>query len=355
MYRVAVIGCGGIARAHAKGYGEVPDCAIVAAADVSAEALTGFCDQYGIAQRFRDYTVMLREVRPDIVSICTWPALHAPQAVAATEAGVRGILCEKPAALTLAEADAMVAAAGQHRSVLIVGHQRRFEPRYALARELIHAGKIGTMEEIRLSCAGDLWSDGTHGVDLMRFIAGDAKVSWVFGQVDLTLPAVRNTSTVGYQHWHESQTRYGHPVEGGSLAQIEFASEVHGLLETGRAARSAGYQRAQITGSTGRIDVSGDPRPSAPQFLRYWSQGDTDWQEMSLPPVNAFAAEVRALIESIEHGTPHPLSGASARATLEVLVAIVESGFRHQRVTLPVEVSYHPLTRYLATKMSASG
>ena len=345
MYRVGFIGCGGIARAHAGGYAGVPECSIVAAADISPEALNGFAEQFGVSQRYTAYEQMLQEVRPDIVSVCTWPPQHPEPVIAAARAGAKGILCEKPMALTLPEADRMNEAARVAGSVLIVGHQRRFEPRYALARQFIADGAIGTLEEILAICNGDLFSDGSHAIDLMRFLVGDAPVSWVFGQIDRRQPSVGNTARVGYQRWQETGMRYGHPIEGGSLAQVQFTDGPRGILETGFAARPLGYQRFRVLGSDGRIEISGDPRPDAPQFLRLWPRAAADWQEVELPPTNAFAAEVRALIVSIESGVPHLLSGESGRANIEVAIAIMESAFRHERVTLPIDVSDHPLLR----------
>jgi predicted dehydrogenase len=224
MYRVGFIGCGGIARAHAKGYAEVPECQIVAAADISQEAVDGFGEQFGVSRRFTSYEEMLAAEKPDIVSVCTWPPQHPEPVVAAARAGAKGILCEKPMALTLPEADRMNEAARAAGSILIVGHQRRFDSRYALARKLVADGAVGTLEEILAICNGDLFSDGTHAIDLMRFLAGDAPVNWVFGQIDLRQPTVTNTAHVGYQRWRETATRYGHPIEGGSLAQVQFTA-----------------------------------------------------------------------------------------------------------------------------------
>jgi UDP-N-acetyl-2-amino-2-deoxyglucuronate dehydrogenase len=239
----------------------------------------------------------------------------------------------------------MNAAARASGSILIVGHQRRFDSRYALARKLVIDGALGTLEEILAICNGDLFSDGTHAIDLMRFLAGDAPVSWVFGQIDLRQPTVNNTAHVGYQRWRETATRYGHPIEGGSVAQVQFTDGPRGILETGFAARPLGYQRFRVLGSDGRLEISGDPRPEVPQFLRVWPRGAAGWQEVALPPANAFAEEVRALLASIEGGVPHLLNGESGRANVEIAVAIMESAFRHERLTLPTDVTDHPLIR----------
>jgi predicted dehydrogenase len=352
-YRVAVIGCGGIARAHANAYTNLPQCMLVAAADISRDALADFGRQYGVEHLYTSYEEMLTAERPDIVSVCTWPPLHAAPVIAAARAGVKGIICEKPMAPTLAEADRMNEAARAAGTVLIVGHQRRFSARYSQARQLIEAGTIGEVEEVLAICNGDLLTDGTHAVDLARFLVGDLPVAWVFGQVDLRQPTVRNTARVGYQQWQQTGLRYGHPIEGGALAQIQFVDGPRALLETGMAARPLGYQRFRILGNRGRIEISGDPGPDRPEFLRVWGHGEPDWRDVDLERKDAFKAQVQALLESITSGKPHLLSGTSARATLEVLIGIMESAFRHERVTLPISTADHPLLRHMQRDQAA--
>jgi predicted dehydrogenase len=114
-FRVAIIGCGargaartGAARAHAhwRAYAATGRCRLVALADIVPDNMTAFTEEYGDPAappaHFTDYREMLAQAHPDIVSICTWPALHAPMVVAAAQAGVRAIHCEKPMAPTWA-------------------------------------------------------------------------------------------------------------------------------------------------------------------------------------------------------------------------------------------------------------
>ena len=71
----------------------------------------------------------------DIVSICTWPPLHCEMVVAAAESGVKAILCEKPMALNLKEADQMLDSCEKSGTKLVVGHQHRFDPQVSQAIE----------------------------------------------------------------------------------------------------------------------------------------------------------------------------------------------------------------------------
>jgi len=351
-YRVAILGLGKIARAHMRGY-LAPENAervtVVAGADISAEAREQFRTEYGIERLYEDYRELLETERPEVVSICTWPPLHPEMVEAAAAAGAKGILCEKPMAVDLAGADGMVAAAERAGTVLVIGHQRRLLPRYSEARRLIEEGMIGELVQVSVMCHGDLLSDGTHSVDLMRFLAGDAPAVWVIGNIDLRPREVTNTGpqSFGFQDWERTRTRYGHHVETGAVGLVRFSTGVRSLVETGICARP-GYQRALVYGTEGWIEISGD-RPVADEPpLRARLRGQAEWYVPALPTVDAFAREIALLIEAIERGTRHPLNASSARAGHEIIMAIFESARRRARIDLPLTVTESPLEALVA-------
>jgi len=313
-YRVGFIGCGSISRAHANGYtaAEMP---IAAAADISQEQLNEFATQYDVEKLYTDYTQMLAKEELDIVSICTWPPLHQEMVVAAAEAGVKGILCEKPMTVNLAEADKMIAACDKSNTKLAIGHQRRFEAQYVKAKALIDTGAIGDLISVHGCCAGDLLSDGTHNVDLMRFYASDSPIQWVIGQIDA----------------RQKRTRYGHDIEDGAIGYFQFESGVRGLIEVGKVSLR-GYQRAYIDGTDGRIEVNMPDQPA----VRVRRKGDADWFVPELHGDNPFKLEILALVECIEQDKEHILSGRQARKALEVLIAVFESSRRRTLIELPL-------------------
>src|SRR5437763_11440172 len=103
-----------MAHAHVHGYQETGVCDLAAVADIVRENGEAFAAEYGgTAKVYTDYQAMLEEERPDNVSICTWPHLHAPMVLDAASADVRAIHCEKPMAPTWGEAKAMHRAAVQ--------------------------------------------------------------------------------------------------------------------------------------------------------------------------------------------------------------------------------------------------
>ncbi len=133
--RAAIFGLGAIARAHLRGYRSEVNAArveVIAGADPSAEARTRFAEETG-ATVHEDFRELLTRERPEVLSICTWPPLHPEMVEAACTAGVKGIVCEKPAAVDLAGCDRMIAAAEASGTVLVIGHQRRLQPKFTRA------------------------------------------------------------------------------------------------------------------------------------------------------------------------------------------------------------------------------
>ncbi len=129
---------------------------------------------------FTDYRKMLAELKPDIVSVATRHiGEHRDMILAAAEAGVKGIYCEKPLCRTPAEADEIVEACKKSGTLLSVAHRNRFHPTLPVVIDAVKSGLIGDLLEIR--CRGkedqrggclDLWVLGSHDLDLCLAIAG---------------------------------------------------------------------------------------------------------------------------------------------------------------------------------------
>ena len=346
-YRAAIIGCGRIAHGHAQGYRAQPDVDLIACADISPEALQRFGDEFGIAARYLALDEMLERERPDIVSVCTHEPLHAAVVLAAAKYAPRGILCEKPIALTLPDADAMIAACDAAGALLIIGHQRRFSPQYIAARRALAAGAIGDVLTITAHGhpGSSLLVDGTHTIDLVRSFLDDGPVAWVMGQVDDI----------------ERRVAWSHPAETAALGWIGFASGVHCLLTAGGvhlngrleglggAVTGPNYHHITVFGTAGRIFIAGDHVEAGTPMVTI--QRGTEREEVPLPwplagdaaHLPPFAEEIRVMLRCLETGATHPLAAPSARATLEVLLAIYESARRRAVVPLPLAISDNPL------------
>ena len=198
---MGIVGCGRMAGLHAEAYTLVPDTQLVAAADIDPDKLDLFCERWSIPQRYLSYEEMLAQADVDIVSVVTLDNLHGPATIAAAEAGARGILCEKPMAFNLEEADRMIAACDRAGAKLVIDHSMRFEKNFIEVKAMIERGEIGNLRTIRAnllstdqrdpnswhsqfvtSGGGELMHNGTHLFDVIRFYAGDPE--WVFATVE---------------------------------------------------------------------------------------------------------------------------------------------------------------------------
>ena len=116
-FRVAIIGCGGIAQTHLNAYKQIPEVEIVAGVDIDPERLKIMEETWGVPKNalFTDWKKMLKEIKPDAVDVCTPNGVHCAPVVDACLAGCHAIV-EKPMAMNPAECEKMIAAAKKAKS-----------------------------------------------------------------------------------------------------------------------------------------------------------------------------------------------------------------------------------------------
>ena len=240
--KVAVIGNGGISGVHLRGYSLNPDVEIYALCDINEERLNRRGDEYHVdpARRFTDVNEMLAAC-PEIeaVSVCTWNAAHAQCAIAALNAG-KHVLCEKPMAMTVEEAEAMQAAAEKNNRLLMIGFVLRFGNDCAIMKDFIDNGYFGDIYYAkatylrRKGCPGGWFGDkarsgggplidlGVHIIDLCRYLMGNPKPVSVYGA---TFNKLGNRSNIKSKAGYISQTRENEDifnVEDLATAMIRF-------------------------------------------------------------------------------------------------------------------------------------
>jgi predicted dehydrogenase len=180
--RAAVIGCGAVGLDHIDAFEQTGRVRLVAVCDQNGATLGRTLDALPGTRGYLDYSALLAEHALDLVAVCTWPRLHAPMVLAAARSRVKAILCEKPMALSVDDVDAMLAACRERSVKLAIGHQHRFNPRFALLAEQIGEGALGTLESVIVSTRGALINNGIHSLDLVRYLLGDPAPSWVEAQ-----------------------------------------------------------------------------------------------------------------------------------------------------------------------------
>ena len=172
--RVGVIGIGRMGIRHvqaARQLGMQP----VGLADISAEALDVACAAQGLERvlGFTDAVEMLRQTRPDAVVVATTAPTHAEFVHAAVEMGVRYVLCEKPMASSLEQADKMLAACAARGVRLAVNHQMRFMPQYTQVKALIGSEALGPLSGVVVAGSNfGLAMNASHYFEMFRYITG---------------------------------------------------------------------------------------------------------------------------------------------------------------------------------------
>src|SRR5579884_2586257 len=147
--KIGLIGCGGIADPHVKGYLQIPEQAqVTAVADVVEENAQRRSQQVGGARIFHDYNQMLATAEIDAVDICLPHHLHKDAIVAAANAG-KHVLCEKPLCLSLAEGEEVREAVARNGVTLMCAHNQLFLPAVQRARQLLDEGLLGRVYEVR--------------------------------------------------------------------------------------------------------------------------------------------------------------------------------------------------------------
>jgi predicted dehydrogenase len=364
--RIAVIGTGtdpedpdregyAMAYRHANAYRKIDDCRLVACADIVRENAETFAAAFGIDDEhvFENYERMLREVRPDIVSVCVPPAIHAEVVIGAAETGIpAAIHCEKPMADTWGDCKRIVEVCEAHGVQLTINHQRRFGAPFRRTKALLDRGAIGRLRRIEAS-EGNLFDAGTHLFDLCGYLTDGARAEWVLSALD----------------YREENRWFGTHNENQSLAQWKYLNGVYGLASTGYGKEFVGcYLR--LRGSEGVLEIGDEDGPA----LRgrrdggEWRTIDTDGETIHNPgtPGLAVAAIRKAvdlvrddpgprlkpsyidrsiadIVAAVRENRESEIAARNALRSTELVFACWESARRRGRVDLPLDVDGNPL------------
>ena len=368
--KAILVGCGGMGNTQARLLNQSEEFELAAVCDLVEENVGRVAEATG-ATAYTDFAECLRSEQPDVAAVCSDNVSHAPLTIQAAECeSVRGIYTEKPMATSMGDARAMVDACESNGVKLVINHQRRIGPDMVKARELIEDGAIGVVRRIRVQCAGDVLSDGTHAIDSALHLAGDPEVEWVFGALHREINqemieraerqrASGKTSKPGY--------RYGHPVENGAMAVCRLASGVRIEMFCGdMREQNRIYQDYEVFGDRGRIWRTGDKvRPNL--FIQDAEGGDLEigvdenWQLVGMPAEGGDGTwrtvryegwqerhdmkeeAYRRFAAWIHEGRTHEMRARNALRGFEIIMAPYESARQRRRIELPLEEEAFPL------------
>jgi predicted dehydrogenase len=345
MLRVALLGCGRIAKRHAQllGDGVITGAKLAAVADIAYPRAEAVGQQFRVPS-FSSLEAMLDRAGAgiDVVSILTPSGLHAEHAVTVAGYG-KHVISEKPMALTLESADRMIRACDEAGVRLFVVKQNRFNVPVQRLRRALQEGRFGklVLGTVRVRWCrtqeyydqdawrgtwaldgGVLANQASHHVDLLEWMMGD--VASVFARATTALVKIE--------------------AEDTAVATLRFQNGALGIIEATTAARPRDLEGSiSILGEKGCVEIGG----FAVNEMRVWAFSDPRDEDRDVlerfsvnpPSVYGFGhqAYYEHVVDCIVNGAPQLVDGLEGRRSLELISAIYESIETGREVSLRFE------------------
>jgi UDP-N-acetylglucosamine 3-dehydrogenase len=335
--RLGLIGCGSIAQdSHLPAIRKIPqliDLVAVADTDESKARLTG--QDYGVTSVYTDYRLLLENDQVEAVDICTPTKYHAEITAAAASLG-KHVLCEKPIALTLEDADLMIKTCEKNKVKLMIAHSRRFIPRYSIVKKIIEEGQIGKptwamqmsrrhrLEPGRYTwyfdpkmTYGPIAEVGIHEADLLR---------WFFDDTVTEVQAVARSSAPDA------------PLYDQVFASLKFRKGGVASFEVGYVLprRFQQFTTLEVLGSKGHISASDSHMNTMIRAGNTGVEYPLAFSDL-LSVASAYEKEVIAFAESVIEDRKPPVTGLDARPALEIILAALQSIEQKSPVKLPLK------------------
>lgn len=345
----ALVGCGRISARHAAllGGNVIPGASLAAVCDIVEEKAKKVGEKYGVPH-FQDYNEMMERQRPDVVVVLTESGNHARHTIDLAKYGAH-ILVEKPMALRLSDADAMIEACDREGVRLFVVKQNRFNVPVVKLREAVERGRFGkmVMGTVRVRWSrpqayydqdawrgtwamdgGVLTNQASHHVDLLEWMMGDP----------VSVYAMTRTALADIE------------AEDTAVVAVRFKSGALGIIEATTAVRPKDLEGSiSILGERGTVEIGG----FAVNEMKTWSfaepeEGDKRvMAEFSVNPPNVYGfgheAYYNHVVSAVREQGQNLVDGLEGRRSLELINAIYESVETGREVTLRFEPKYSRL------------
>jgi phthalate 4,5-cis-dihydrodiol dehydrogenase len=396
---VGVIGLGGGASDMIPALVRHPHIELTAAADIDPGQLQKFHGEFQ-AETYPSAEALCDNAHVDAVYIATPNQCHIDHALIALERG-KHVLVEKPMTLSLEDADVMIDAAARRGVQLMVNVKHSFDPHIREIREIVQSGELGrlrmlhywyfsdwlyrprTAEELSPSLGGGVtWRQGPHQFDIIRTIAGGLvrSVRAMTGVWDERRPVVGchtaylefedgTAATAvysGYDHFQSRELTFGVDDARPVVAPSAYARARRTLRQLESGDEEATLKRAQRYGGTSRAGRASGAAPKrsaawvlggpllvtfdkgdvrlTPSGLRVYGDEDT-WEIPVNTETDGRHGIVDQMYEAMVNGRRPSADGPWAKATLEVLLAVLESARQRREIFLSHQV---PLSNYTA-------
>jgi predicted dehydrogenase len=326
MIKIGILGAGFMGRGHYDRYQKIPGVQVTAWADVEAERRKGVLlaqgnidlglkklDLSGVTS-YAGAAQLIAKSDVDVVDVCLPTYLHSRYAVAALQSG-KHVFCEKPMALSLSQADAMIEAAAANRRTLMIGQCIRFWPEYLYLKKLIESQELGKPLSLRFSRMGTapLWSWQGWMLDAKK--SGGAILDLHIHDVD-------------FVHYMLGKPRaiYAQGGNAGSTTGEDFVEAVYDYPDIPRVTIEAGWMRGGLGFQAGYdawfeggfLRYRGWETPALSLYLN-------DGKEPTHPqaePGDAYSNELLYFVECLNKGlAPTRCLPESARDSLALIFA----------------------------------
>jgi len=331
--KIGVVGTGGIADFHLRGYQSVKDVELVACCDVQEDRVKAFAEKYGFKRHYNDYRKMLAIEDLDGISICTPNYAHKEPAIIALKRDIN-VLCEKPIAMNAKEAKAMVEAAQKSKGLLTIGQHFRFDPKNQALKRMVEAGDLGTVYYGRShstrrvgipgwgafhikekSAGGPMIDIGVHALDLTLWLMGFPGIESVSGQ---TYTKFGNTKEQ-YHTWGKLDPKT-YTVEDFACGMARLRNGASLLIESAWATHTEKESFLQIVlGDKGGLTAY----PHKAYTVRNGNHIDIEFRE--IPEVQPHEEEVIWFVDCIRGEKEIVVHAEEAYQTMQLIDAVYRS------------------------------
>lgn len=339
--KMGLIGCGWIVeRGHAPSLQRLPDLEVVTTADPSGDRARRLGRVFGLSDDdcYADYRAILERRDVEIVSIASPPATHREIVTMAAEAG-KHVICEKPLATTLVDADAMLAACRRHGVTLAMYHNYLYYPSTVKARELIERKAIGEVLATEISGLGaQPWSG-----------AAEYRPGW---RRDVRQAGGGALMDVGVHGFYLTEAFHGHPItamwatvrydntgiDTSAYCQLHVGSGF-GMVNV---AWGEGDAHVSIMGATGHLSFVYDEGIGYFGFpvraVRHFAENEPTRTHYMPPVRDMYAPQLYSdLVRGIRgEGPAYPAPGEAGRKALEIALAAYKSAATRELIVLPL-------------------
>ena len=318
-------------HSHVAAYRHVAGTEPVAVCDIVPEKLDDFRrtwdDVLPDVRGYTDYREMLAREQLDVISVATPDDRHAQIVVDAVDAGVRGIVCEKPIASTLADADRMIAAVEAAGIPMLVDHTRHWIFPWVQVAEVISSGEIGEVQRIVANQGGPramLFRNGTHMFDTILWYAGGAPTA---------VYAIAEAGFENHPPRYASDGGHDPDTDPAMSVVVEFDNGVRAFWNMCKTMPQVFTLEVFGTAGIARVGDSDNATVTV--------QNERGFQPRSLPrphyTLGHIAGCVDEMVQLIHHGGRPSMDGRTSRQVVEVLLAALHSQHAgNARITLPI-------------------